>query len=192
MDGKFPGWRQEESKRWELRARMRARVSRLPQMLAGSNRVVRGARKPASSLSTLADGFFSPLHFDKRFCILPCRSERGMHVSPTHRTSARHSRPTDPSNPRSRTSAWLGHLRACPTDFERCAADSARLTLSRPPSPGAPRLDQGSMGDIGEQPACEILRTHKKRAPAARSRKGSLGEADGRGGPGARDGVGGA
>ena len=34
---------------------------------------------------------------------------------------------------------------------------SARVALSRPSSPGAPRMDQSFMGYLGEQPTCKIL-----------------------------------
>src|SRR5262249_11055315 len=57
--------------------------------------------------------------------------------------------------------------------------------------PGAPRLDQGTLGNIREQPASEVLRTHKKRTQAARSGTGRLGKADGGRCPGAQGGLGG-
>jgi hypothetical protein len=74
---------------------------------------------------------------------LPCTSTRDLvcslvevkeesTVCPTHRPSAGNVGSPDPPDTRSRTSAWLGNLRARSTDFERCAAHSARVFISRP------------------------------------------------------------
>ena len=66
--------------------------------------------------------------------------------------------------------ARVGDLRAAAPDLQRHARHPAGLALSGAASPRAPRLDQGAVGDVGQQPPREVLRAHQERADAARRR----------------------
>src|ERR1035437_3963568 len=89
------------------------------------------------------------------------------HDCPTYRPSTRHPRSADSPDSCPRPSTRMGHLRACAADVERRAADSARLAVSGAAQAGEARLDQSPLGNVGEQPAREILRALKERASTA-------------------------
>src|SRR6202034_4532166 len=91
----------------------------------------------------------------------------------------------DPTDAGARTAAWLGHFRTGATDVERCAADSAGLALSGAASAGAPRMDQSSLGHVGQQPARQILSTHQERVSTTCHGKRFVAKIDSRRGPGA-------
>src|SRR5260370_15516532 len=109
------------------------------------------------------------LHFDKRRGIYSCRSARGANARTEHRSSARHTRSLDPANSGAWTHARLGHFGTHPSGFQQGSPGQSRVAVSGAASPRAPRLDQGALGHIRKQPPCEILRTHQKRAEAART-----------------------
>ena len=52
-------------------------------------------------------------------------------------------------------------------------------------------MDQGSLGDVSEQPSCQILRALKERTATTRGREGRMDKTDGRSGPGIGDDLGG-
>src|SRR5580658_959105 len=131
-------------------------------------RLSSGSRRPRSpklQMSKIRSRFWPrpatgafPLHFDRGSAMLTCRSETGRKTyEGTHRAAARHFGSFDPTDAGARTAARLGHFGTGATDVERCAADSAGIALSGAAPPGAPRMDQSSLGHVGQQPARQIL-----------------------------------
>src|ERR1700757_435953 len=68
---------------------------------------------------------------------------KGEPIDRAHRLAAGHSGSAHLENPVQGAASRLGNLRACAAAFKRCSQHPARLPLSCPASPRAPRMDQG-------------------------------------------------
>ena len=92
------------------------------------------------------------------------------------RPPARHARPADHADDRTRADARLGDRPAHPADFRRLAARPAGLALSGAAPPRAPGLDHRRVGRVRQQPPRPLLFADQGRPEAARrpkSRSGS-------------------
>src|SRR6516164_6592242 len=101
-----------------------------------------------------------------RYRIVLVEAKGGYHGEPAARSAAGDARHVDSQDPGSRPPTRVGYFRANSADFERRVAYPAGVALPCPPPIGAPRLDQGEIGNRGEQPPRQVLRANKKWAKA--------------------------
>src|SRR5258708_29067044 len=93
------------------------------------------------------------------------------------RSASGHAGPFDPAHALGGTDARMGDLSADPAALERRAAGEPGIALSRPAPARAAGADRGGMGQLGQQPAGQVLSVDARRAEATRRGNPQLGAA---------------